>query len=93
MHSTVSPDVGNVDEMVEAACRAAGREGFAVAGDPIAITAGMPFGQAGTTNLLRLAEIQPQTAAATRHGSGPNGPNGCTVEDAGPSLDAQTTLE
>ncbi|WP_197326685.1 pyruvate kinase [Ralstonia solanacearum] len=65
VHSTVSPDVDNVDEMVEAACRAAAREGFAVAGDPIAITAGMPFGQAGTTNLLRLAEIRPQTGAAT----------------------------
>ncbi|OYQ13465.1 pyruvate kinase [Ralstonia solanacearum K60] len=65
VHSTVSPDVGNVDAMVEAACGAAAREGFAAAGDPIAITAGMPFGQAGTTNLLRLAEIGLQAGAAT----------------------------
>ncbi len=65
VHSTVSPDVGDVDAMVEAACGAAAREGFAAAGDPIAITAGMPFGQAGTTNLLRLAEIGLQAGAAT----------------------------
>jgi pyruvate kinase len=52
--------------MVDAACRAAAREGFAVSGDQIAITAGMPFGQAGSTNLLRLAEIWPQTVAATQ---------------------------
>jgi pyruvate kinase len=66
VHSTVSTDVTSVDEMVDAACRAAAREGFAVSGDQIAITAGMPFGQAGSTNLLRLAEIWPQTVAATQ---------------------------
>jgi pyruvate kinase len=30
------------------------------AGDQIAIAAGTPFGQPGSTNLLRLAEIWPQ---------------------------------
>ena len=39
------------------ACRAAREEGFAKAGDVIAITAGMPFGVAGNTNLLKLAVI------------------------------------
>ena len=56
----------SVDEMVDAACRAAAREGFAVSGDQIAITAGMPFGQAGSTNLLRLAEVWPQTVATAQ---------------------------
>jgi pyruvate kinase len=60
VHSTVSPDVHNVDEMVAAACRTALREGFVKPGDQIAIAAGTPFGQSGTTNLLRLAEIWPQ---------------------------------
>lgn len=60
VHSTVSPDVHSVDEMVAAACRIALREGFVKAGDQIAIAAGTPFGQPGTTNLLRLAEIWPQ---------------------------------
>ncbi|CAN7425810.1 pyruvate kinase [Pseudoduganella sp. LjRoot289] len=60
VHSTVSADVNSVDEMVAAACRTALREGFVKTGDQIAIAAGTPFGQPGTTNLLRLAEIWPQ---------------------------------
>jgi len=43
--------------MVSAACQAAVREGFARKGDQIAITAGMPIGQPGSTNLLRVAEV------------------------------------
>ncbi len=57
VHSTVSPDVQSVDEMVEAATRAALGEGYAEPGDQITIAAGMPFGQCGTTNLLRVAEV------------------------------------
>ncbi|CAN7556588.1 pyruvate kinase [Duganella sp. LjRoot269] len=59
VHSTVSPDVRNVDRMVAAACQAALREGFGQPGDQIAITAGVPFGQPGSTNLLRIAQIWP----------------------------------
>ncbi len=59
VHSTViDHDVKDVDEMVDAACRAAFSEGFAQSGDQLAIAAGMPFGQPGTTNLLRIAEIE-----------------------------------
>ncbi len=58
IHSTViDHDVKDVDEMVDAACRTAYSEGFAQPGDQLAIAAGMPFGQPGTTNLLRIAEI------------------------------------
>ena len=57
VHSTVSADVDSVDEMVAAACRIAQGEGFAKPGDQVAITAGMPFGEPGTTNLLRIAEV------------------------------------
>lgn len=59
VHSTVSPDVHDVDSMVAAACRTALKEGFGRVGEQIAITAGVPFGQPGTTNLLRIAEIWP----------------------------------
>ncbi len=59
VHSTViDHDVKDVDEMVDAACRTAFSEGFAQSGDQLAIAAGMPFGQPGTTNLLRIAEIE-----------------------------------
>jgi pyruvate kinase len=44
--------------MVATASRVAREEGFAQRGDQIAITAGMPFGQPGSTNLLRIAEIE-----------------------------------
>jgi len=57
VHSTVSPDITNVDEMVTAACETALREGMAQPGDQLAIAAGMPFGESGTTNLLRIAEV------------------------------------
>ena len=61
VHSTViDHDVKDVDEMVDAACRTAYSEGFAQEGDQLAIVAGMPFGQPGTTNLLRVAEIGKQ---------------------------------
>ncbi|BDB25888.1 pyruvate kinase [Cupriavidus sp. P-10] len=69
IHSTVSPDVQSVDEMVEAATRAALVEGYAAPGDQITIAAGMPFGQGGTTNLLRVAEVGASavaTASSTR---------------------------
>ncbi|HEY1148525.1 MAG TPA: pyruvate kinase, partial [Pseudoduganella sp.] len=52
VHSTVSRDVSNVEEMVAAACSTALREGFVKPGDQIAIAAGSPFGQSGSTNLL-----------------------------------------
>lgn len=57
VHSTISPDVRSVDEMVDAATRAAVAEGYAMPGDQITIAAGMPFGQGGTTNLLRVADV------------------------------------
>ncbi|WP_444843524.1 pyruvate kinase [Duganella caerulea] len=64
VHSTVSADVRNVDRMVAAACQAALREGFGQPGDQIAITAGVPFGQPGSTNLLRIAQIWPSDEPA-----------------------------
>ncbi|MFZ6749367.1 pyruvate kinase [Undibacterium sp. Ren11W] len=60
VHSTVSAEVHDVDTMVAAACHTALSEGFAKVGEQIAITAGMPFGQPGSTNLLRIAEIWPR---------------------------------
>jgi pyruvate kinase len=44
-----------MEEMSEWACDYARREGFAAQGQRIVITAGLPFGTPGTTNLLRIA--------------------------------------
>jgi pyruvate kinase len=44
-------------EAVENAAKIARIEGFAKKGDEIVVVAGVPFGQAGTTNALRVARI------------------------------------
>jgi pyruvate kinase len=43
--------------MVEKACRIAVKEGIAKSGDQLVITAGVPFGTPGRTNLLRIAWV------------------------------------
>ena len=48
--------------LIAAACRTALKEGFAQPGDQVAIAAGMPFAESGTTNLLRIAEVWAQPA-------------------------------
>ena len=59
VHSAViDHDVVDVNEMVDAACNAAVAEGFAEKGNLIVIAAGMPFGEPGSTNLLRIAEVK-----------------------------------
>lgn len=57
VHSVLTHDVGSVTEMTNFACWTAAEEGFARHGQTIAITAGMPFGASGTTNLLRVAQV------------------------------------
>lgn len=50
-------EVADVPEMSDLACRTAAREGFGTPGQTVVISAGMPFGTSGTTNLLRIAQI------------------------------------
>jgi pyruvate kinase len=57
VHSVLTHDVTDVDTMTDLACRTALGEGFAKPGDSIVIAAGVPFGRAGTTNMLRLATV------------------------------------
>ena len=56
VHTVHTDDVGDVAAMVERACECARDEGFARAGDTLLISAGMPFGTPGATNLLRIAQ-------------------------------------
>lgn len=59
VHSAmIDHDVANITEMVAAACKVAEQEGFAEKGQLIVIAAGVPFGKPGSTNLLRIAEIE-----------------------------------
>ncbi len=58
VHAVVVPEVHSMGEAVNRAARAALTEGFASHGDEIVVTAGVPFGQAGTTNALRVATVK-----------------------------------
>ena len=57
VHSVHGREIHDVNEMSDYACETAHKEGFAQKGDIIAITAGLPFGRSGTTNLLRIAHV------------------------------------
>jgi pyruvate kinase len=59
LHCVVTDDVHNVDEMADRACAIACSEGFGDPGQRVIITAGVPFGTPGATNLLRIAFIAP----------------------------------
>jgi pyruvate kinase len=58
LHPVVCADVQNIAEMVEQACRHAVEAGIAETGSSLVITAGVPFGTPGSTNLLRIAWIR-----------------------------------
>jgi pyruvate kinase len=57
IHSVQIAGVNDVTEMTDVACEAARHEGFAKPGQTIVAIAGMPFGHAGTTNLMRVAKV------------------------------------
>ena len=53
-------EIENVDRFkkaVEVAVRVVKENGYAQKGDKIVLTAGVPFGVSGTTNILRIADI------------------------------------
>ncbi|MBL8473931.1 MAG: pyruvate kinase [Rhodocyclaceae bacterium] len=58
VHAVHTHEIEHVDEMADKACATAVREGLAQPGDIIAITAGMPFGVSGTTNILRISQVK-----------------------------------
>ena len=55
LHCVLTDEPANQAEMVEKACRIALEEGFAKPGERIIITAGVPIGTPGATNMLRIA--------------------------------------
>jgi pyruvate kinase len=57
VHATMTGEVRSMTEAVANAAKLARLEGYAVKGDEIVVVAGVPFGQRGTTNALRVARI------------------------------------
>ncbi len=58
-HPVVVPDAKSLDDMMSHAGEIAFREDFAKPGEKILITAGVPIGNPGSTNLLRVATLGP----------------------------------
>jgi pyruvate kinase len=57
LHCVVTEDARDLDDMVNRACRIVHAEGFGKPGDRLIITAGVPLGTPGNTNMLRIAYI------------------------------------
>lgn len=55
VHSVHVDDPKDVLELGSVSAAVARQQGFAEAGQPIVILAGVPFGESGTTNMLRIA--------------------------------------
>ncbi|MEX0853264.1 MAG: pyruvate kinase [Bauldia sp.] len=57
LHCIFGDEPDSLEGMVDRACSIACREGFAEPGQRIIITAGVPLGSPGATNMLRIASI------------------------------------
>ena len=58
VHSILAPDAHDLDDMVNRACAFSHDEGFALDGDRVIISAGVPLRVPGATNMLRIATIK-----------------------------------
>jgi len=57
IHPVTTSDPETLADVVRKACRISFREGFAKVGDGLVVTAGVPLGSAGTTNMIRIAYV------------------------------------
>ena len=63
LHCMIAEHADDFEIMVDRACRVALKEGFAREGQRIVVTAGVPFGTPGSTNVLRIAFVGAEGAA------------------------------
>ncbi|MDM9986298.1 pyruvate kinase [Bartonella henselae] len=57
LHCVVTEDARDLEDMVDRAAAIAFQEGFCQGGDHFLVTAGVPLGTPGATNLLRIASV------------------------------------
>ena len=57
VHGVVTQDVQNFSDMVDKACQIAREQALARKGERLVVTAGVPFGTPGATNVLRIAWV------------------------------------
>ena len=58
VHNVLTEDLHSFDDMVNKAVDIASREGYAASGERLVITAGVPFGTPGSTNIVRIARVE-----------------------------------
>lgn len=76
LHCVKEGDPTSVAKMVTQACRQAVKEGLATLNDKVIVTAGLPFGAEGTTNMLRVVTVDNAAVrAATKGTNGPADPH------------------
>ncbi|HXJ00634.1 MAG TPA: pyruvate kinase [Micropepsaceae bacterium] len=57
LHCVETEDAHDLDDVAERACQIAFTQGFAKPGERVVITAGLPLGTPGATNMLRVAFV------------------------------------
>jgi pyruvate kinase len=57
LHCVETEDAHDLDDVAERACQLAFSQGFAKPGERVVITAGLPLGTPGATNMLRVAFV------------------------------------
>lgn len=65
IHCIQTEDAISLEDMVDRACIIAYQQGLARPGDRIAITAGIPLGTPGATNMLRIAFVRQDGAGSS----------------------------
>lgn len=57
VHTVFTKDIDTFHDMVDKAARVAGEHGVAAKGQTLVVTAGVPFGTQGATNILRVTTV------------------------------------
>jgi pyruvate kinase len=57
LHCVETEDAHDLDDVAERACQLAFSQGFAKPGERVVITAGLPLGTPGATNMMRVAFV------------------------------------
>jgi pyruvate kinase len=66
LHCALTEDPHSVADMVTRACRFAAREKMAGLGDKLIVSAGLPFGTPGATNMLRIVSVEASAVRAAQ---------------------------
>jgi len=75
LHCVLTEDPNSVADMVTKACRLAAREGMVKLNDKVIVSAGLPFGTPGATNMLRIVRIEAQSVRVARNKPETTGPS------------------